>query len=87
MDYKITAPNKNYTGESAGVNFINGEGIAKDGKSVEWFREKGYEVEPMEEKESGEDKPAKGRTKAKPEDKKDKEDGKPEGEAEGSDGK
>lgn len=45
MDYKIIAPNKNYTGESAGVNFINGEGIAKGGKSVDWFRQKGYEVE------------------------------------------
>lgn len=51
MDYKITTPNKNYTGESAGVNFINGEGVSKDGKSVDWFRKKGYLVEPIEPKE------------------------------------
>ena len=49
MDYKIIAPNKSYSGESAGVTFINGIGIAKDGKSVDWFESKGYTVEPMEE--------------------------------------
>lgn len=54
MDYKIIAPNKNYTGESAGVNFVNGVGIAKDGKSIDWFTKKGYEVEPMEEREKPE---------------------------------
>lgn len=52
MDYKIIAPNKNYNGESAGVNFVNGVGIAKDGKSIEWFKKKGYKVELMEPKES-----------------------------------
>lgn len=50
MDYKIIAPNKNYTGESAGVNFINGEGIAKNGKSIDYFRKKGYGIEPIEDK-------------------------------------
>ena len=50
MDYKITAPNQSYNGESAGVYFINGVGIAKDGKSVDWFKEKGYTVEAIEEK-------------------------------------
>lgn len=48
MDYKIKAPNKSYNGESAGVHFVNGEGIAKNGKSIEWFREKGYTVEAIE---------------------------------------
>lgn len=47
MNYRIKAPNKEYTGESAGVHFINGVGIAKDGKSVDWFKDKGYEVEPI----------------------------------------
>lgn len=47
MDYKIIAPNKAYNGESAGVIFINGVGIAKDGKSVDWFKSKGYTVEPI----------------------------------------
>lgn len=56
MDYKITAPNKNYTGESAGVNFINGEGIAQNGKSIDWFRKKGYTVEQIESKEPKEPK-------------------------------
>lgn len=48
MDYKIKAPNKSYNGESAGVHFVNGEGIAKNGKSIEWLREKGYTVEAIE---------------------------------------
>lgn len=56
MDYKITAPNVNYTGESAGVNFAQGVGIAKDGKSVDWFTKKGYKVEPVEVEEKKEEK-------------------------------
>ena len=51
MDYKIKSPNENYNGESAGVNFINGEGISKDGKNIDWFRKKGYSVIPIEPKE------------------------------------
>lgn len=52
MDYKIIAPNKAYNGESAGVTFINGVGIAKDGKSVDWFESKGYTVEAIKEPKS-----------------------------------
>lgn len=54
MDFKITAPNKNFTGESAGVNFVNGKGITKDGKNADWFRKKGYKVEPIKHEEETE---------------------------------
>ncbi|MBE1305650.1 hypothetical protein G4W71_16725 [Clostridium botulinum] len=42
--YKILAPNKEYTGISAGVSFVNGEGYTQDIWLVDWFRNKGYEV-------------------------------------------
>lgn len=40
----IIAPNKNYNGESAGVQFRNGTGITNNERAIEWFKEKGYKV-------------------------------------------
>ena len=42
---KIYAPNKQYTGISAGVSFINGVGETTDPHLIDWFKSKGYEVE------------------------------------------
>lgn len=41
---KIIAPNKNYTGISASVNFVNGVGETDDPRLIAWFKSKGYEV-------------------------------------------
>ncbi len=40
----IKAPNKEYTGFSASVFFVNGEGQTDNSNLIEWFREKGYTV-------------------------------------------
>ncbi len=45
MKYKITAPNRAYTGESGGVAFSKGIGYADESNRLDWFREKGYGVE------------------------------------------
>ena len=42
---KVYAPNKNYTGISAGVTFVNGEGETDNKHVLEWFKSKGYSVE------------------------------------------
>lgn len=42
---RIIAPNKQYTGISATVHFVNGIGETSDPALIEWFKEKGYEVE------------------------------------------
>lgn len=42
---KIYAPNKNYTGVSAGVSFVRGVGETNDPHLIDWFRRKGYRVE------------------------------------------
>lgn len=49
---KIMAPNKNYDGISAGVKFSKGIGECADPFLIEWFKEKGYEVEEPEVKET-----------------------------------
>lgn len=49
---KIMAPNKNYDGISAGVKFSKGIGECADPYLIEWFKEKGYEVEESEVKET-----------------------------------
>lgn len=49
---KIMAPNKNYDGISAGVKFSKGIGECTDPYLIEWFKEKGYEVEESEVKET-----------------------------------
>ena len=49
---KITAPNKDYAGVSAGVAFDKGVGHTEDEHLIAWFRAHGYEVagdEPKEE--------------------------------------
>ena len=46
---KIYAPNKEYTGMSAGVSFCNGVGETDTPRIIEWFKIHGYRVEePME---------------------------------------
>lgn len=42
---KIYAPNKQYTGISAGVPFAAGVGESDNPTRLAWFREHGYEVE------------------------------------------
>lgn len=42
---KITAPNKEYNGVSAGVQFSKGEAETEDKYLIEWFKEHGYCVE------------------------------------------
>ncbi len=54
---RIIAPNRSYTGVSAGVAFLNGEGSTDNPRLVEWFREHGYLVEEPEEKSREEVKP------------------------------
>ena len=46
---KIYAPNKEYTGISAGVPFVNGIGETSDPHIIEWFETHGYDVEEQEE--------------------------------------
>ena len=41
---KVYAPNKSYTGVSAGVTFVNGEGETDNKHVLEWFKSKGYSV-------------------------------------------
>ena len=55
---KIYAPNKEYTGLSAGVLFENGEGQTESRHLLDWFREHGYEVweEPEQESEKEKEK-------------------------------
>lgn len=42
---KVHAPNKDYTGVSAGVAFCNGVGETDVPHLLEWFKSHGYEVE------------------------------------------
>lgn len=60
---KIYAPNKQYTGISASVMFVNGVGETSDPHLIKWFRERGYKVveDAQEEKQPvGEQPPVKG---------------------------
>jgi hypothetical protein len=50
----IYAPNKQYTGISAGVNFINGFGETDNPHLIDWFKKHGYNVEKV--KQSADDK-------------------------------
>ena len=46
---KIYAPNKEYTGMSAGVSFCDGVGETDTPRIIDWFKKHGYRVEePME---------------------------------------
>ncbi|WP_199425762.1 hypothetical protein [Thermaerobacillus caldiproteolyticus] len=40
----IKAPNKNYTGVSASLAFVNGQAETEDKWLIQWFKERGYEV-------------------------------------------
>ena len=42
---KIIAPNKQYTGVSASVSFVKGEGTTTEPHLIKWFEDHGYEVE------------------------------------------
>lgn len=48
---KVYAPNKGYSGISAGVTFINGVGETDNTHLLDWFREKGYKIEENNENE------------------------------------
>lgn len=41
---KILSPNKEYTGVSASVSFVNGQGETDNPVLIEWFESHGYEV-------------------------------------------
>lgn len=45
---KIIAPNNQYTGVSASVPFINGQGETNNPALIDWFRQHGYIVEDEE---------------------------------------
>lgn len=45
---KVYAPNKQYSGLSAGVIFVNGVGETDKAHVLDWFREHGYQVEEEE---------------------------------------
>jgi len=49
---KVIAPNKQYTGLSATVMFVNGVGETDNENLLQWFEEKGYTIEPTEEDEA-----------------------------------
>ncbi len=48
---KVFAPNKQYTGTSASVPFLNGVGETTDLRLIHWFKSHGYEVEDLPESE------------------------------------
>lgn len=58
---KILTPNKDYSGISASVSFVNGVGYTDDEDLISWFEEHGYEVEventEVENKPKGKSKP------------------------------
>lgn len=47
---KIYAPNRQFTGVSASVNFINGVGETGDPHLLHWFKTHGYTIEGENEK-------------------------------------
>jgi sugar phosphate isomerase/epimerase len=47
---KIYAPNKQYSGISASVVFVNGVGETENPTLLKWFKDHGYEVEVVEKK-------------------------------------
>lgn len=44
MSYKIKAPNSTYSGETAGIKFVDGLAETDDEQVVSYLKEKGYEV-------------------------------------------
>jgi|LDZT01.1.fsa_nt_gi hypothetical protein len=45
---KILCPNKQYSGISASVTFVNGVGETENENLIAWFKAKGYKVEEAE---------------------------------------
>lgn len=45
---KILSKNKSFNGESAGVQFRDGEGATQNPWLIQWFKEHGYTVEDEE---------------------------------------
>lgn len=43
--FLVKTPVKNFNGEVAGVQFAYGKAEVKEGWILEWFKEKGFEVE------------------------------------------
>lgn len=41
---KIFAPNKQYTGLSASIGFVNGVGETEDKDLLKWFKDHGYDI-------------------------------------------
>lgn len=52
---KVLAPNKQYTGLSASVGFVNGVGETEDIDLLKWFKAHGYEIEELEEEKEEEE--------------------------------
>lgn len=57
MQYKINAPNKEYTGVIAGVSFIKGEAYTDDTWASSWFMGKGYKVKEVNEQKKKSEQP------------------------------
>lgn len=45
---KIFAPNKDYSGVSAGTTFVKGVGETDDPRLIDWFKDHGYVVEDVD---------------------------------------
>lgn len=46
--FRITTPQPGFTGESVGVQFVDGVGECPDGPVLRYFRAQGYGVEPVD---------------------------------------
>ncbi|MBU8732336.1 hypothetical protein [Cytobacillus oceanisediminis] len=44
---KIKSPNPNYNGNSASLQFVNGEAETENKWLLEWFKNRGYKVEKL----------------------------------------
>jgi len=56
---KVICPNKQYSGISASVTFVNGVGETDNPSLIQWFKDKGYKVEePAFEDEKGQEEEA-----------------------------
>lgn len=54
---KIICPNKQYTGVSASVGFVNGIGETADENLIDWFKSHGYEIEEDQQLDDGSENP------------------------------
>lgn len=57
---KVLAPNKQYTGLSASVGFVNGVGETEDKDLLKWFKAHGYEIEEDKQEDKKDEDPATG---------------------------